>query len=279
MRIDNHLLPGVIASPQPETNQTPSAAMPIALNNTALLPNIFLNSVLKNGLTELTAAIFQREQLLSALPEKLQLMVTKLISQEYQTELIKDAGFSVLAAAAKTINKELRQLLILLKTNSDALPLEIKNEWVKMAPHLKEKVISSLQELISSYAKTEKSQDILKQSTSNISFFLPLQFAEKSHPYPAYIHIYQDREEERPGSAKTARELWLRVCLVTENMGLVETVFYLTKQSLDIRLSGSESAIAHLNAGDIRLKLGEMPLQLGNIVIKPSGGVVNDASE
>lgn len=73
---------------------------------------------------------------------------------------------------------------------------------------------------------------------------VPLYLGPDGKAYPAYIHISQEREgggQSREASA--VRDTWLRVCLATENIGLVDVVFHVWgDRQLSVRAIFSEQA-------------------------------------
>ncbi len=75
----------------------------------------------------------------------------------------------------------------------------------------------------------------------SMSFMTPLYMSEDMQkPYPAYIHIYdEDKKDENGGPSK--KETWIRVCLLTENIGAVDVSFRMYEGSnLDVRIYFSE---------------------------------------
>ncbi len=75
----------------------------------------------------------------------------------------------------------------------------------------------------------------------SMSFMTPLYMSEDMQkPYPAYIHIYdEEKKDENGGSPK--KETWVRVCLLTENIGAVDVSFRMyDESSLDVRIYFSE---------------------------------------
>ena len=75
----------------------------------------------------------------------------------------------------------------------------------------------------------------------SMSFMTPLYMADDMQkPYPAYIHVYdEDKKDENGGPSK--KETWIRVCLLTENIGAVDVSFRMYEGSnLDVRIYFSE---------------------------------------
>ena len=84
------------------------------------------------------------------------------------------------------------------------------------------------------------------ESTSNIegersmNFMTPLYLGDNEKSYPAYIHVY-DEEKPAEDSARKSKETWLRICMLTENIGAVElTCRVYDKSKLDVRVVFSQ---------------------------------------
>ena len=59
--------------------------------------------------------------------------------------------------------------------------------------------------------------------------------------FPAYIHVYDENEEDPAAPGERKKETWLRVCLLTENIGAVDLTFRMyEKRNLDVRVLFSE---------------------------------------
>lgn len=79
------------------------------------------------------------------------------------------------------------------------------------------------------------------QGERSMNFMMPLYLGENEKSYPAYIHVY-DEEKQPEGEAKKSKETWLRICLLTENIGAVElTCRVYDKSKLDVRVIFSQS--------------------------------------
>ena len=75
----------------------------------------------------------------------------------------------------------------------------------------------------------------------SMSFMTPLYMADDMQkPYPAYIHVYdEDKKDDSGGPSK--KETWIRVCLLTENIGAVDVSFRMYEETnLDVRIYFSE---------------------------------------
>ena len=74
----------------------------------------------------------------------------------------------------------------------------------------------------------------------SLNFMLPLFFGDETTSYPAYVHVY-DEDAVDKYSGEWKKETWLRICLLTDNIGAVEMVCRIYEgQQLDVRLFFSD---------------------------------------
>ena len=76
----------------------------------------------------------------------------------------------------------------------------------------------------------------------SMSFMVPLYMGDQEKTaFPAYIHVYDENEEDPAAPGERKKETWLRVCLLTENIGAVDLTFRMyEKHNLDVRVLFSE---------------------------------------
>ncbi len=76
----------------------------------------------------------------------------------------------------------------------------------------------------------------------SMSFMVPLYMGDQEKTaFPAYIHVYDENEEDPAAPGERKKETWLRVCLLTENIGAVDLTFRMyEKRNLDVRVLFSE---------------------------------------
>lgn len=107
---------------------------------------------------------------------------------------------------------------------------------------------------------------------SVLSFTVPLYFGDGQSVYPAHIHIYYQEEEDKQKSGQQMTETWLRICLETENIGMVEAAFRLYDgQNLDVkvRFDDSEAADSFVDSVPaVKEQLGQLPFQLGEFLVR-----------
>lgn len=108
---------------------------------------------------------------------------------------------------------------------------------------------------------------------SSFNLAVPLYFGEEKRAYPAYIHIFQDRENASQTADGSTPETWLRLCLSTENVGVVDMVFHVYGQNqLNIRINFSDTATADrfkVHVDDIRGEFHDSPLHLADFTVNP----------
>ena len=115
------------------------------------------------------------------------------------------------------------------------------------------------------------------QGERSMNFMMPLYLGENEKNYPAYIHVY-DEEKQHEDAAAPAKETWLRICLLTENIGAVElTCRVYDKSKLDVRVIFSQSdAVQGFKEylPEFRASFRESSLQLSDLKIGVVGAKV-----
>ena len=70
----------------------------------------------------------------------------------------------------------------------------------------------------------------------SLNFMLPLYLGENEKSYPSYIHVYDENAQD-PYTGEMKKETWLRLCVLTDNIGAVElTCRVYDDHQLDMRL-------------------------------------------
>ena len=116
------------------------------------------------------------------------------------------------------------------------------------------------------------------QNQRSFQMMVPIYLGENSTSYPTYLSIYDENtKDEETGVEK--KETWLRICVLTDNIGAAELIFRVYEgNQLDMRFYFSESDAAedfrdyvsnlrdsirqtHFNIGEIRIgSIGERML-------------------
>lgn len=83
------------------------------------------------------------------------------------------------------------------------------------------------------------------ENQRSISFMMPLYLGDNEKSYPTYIHVYDEKKQSNEASGEYQKETWLRLCLLTENIGAVELVCQLYEnQNLNVQLLFSDGTVA-----------------------------------
>ena len=107
----------------------------------------------------------------------------------------------------------------------------------------------------------------------SLNFMLPMYMGEES-TYPAYIHVYDEKQPD-PETGELKKETWLRLCVLTDNIGAVElTCRVYQENQLDMRLffSNPEAANEFRSEADtLRNSLKDSKLKLKEFKIGAAG--------
>lgn len=114
------------------------------------------------------------------------------------------------------------------------------------------------------------------QGQRSLNFMMPMYLGENEQSYPAYIHVYDENQRD-PETGEQKKETWLRLCVLTENIGAVElTCRVFEGNQLDMRIFFSDSDFANEfreNLQDIRRSFRgpEQKLHLNEFKVNASG--------
>lgn len=104
----------------------------------------------------------------------------------------------------------------------------------------------------------------------SMNFMMPLYLGENKQSYPAYIHVYDETQEDKE-TGVLKKETWLRLCVLTDHLGAVElTCRVYDREHLDIRLffAGNDTAQQFRSfVPELRRKLRNSKLHLEDIAI------------
>ncbi|WP_176215353.1 hypothetical protein [Sporomusa malonica] len=111
-----------------------------------------------------------------------------------------------------------------------------------------------------------------QESQSVLTFTVPLYFGDGQTAYPAHVHVFHQEQEDKKNPGQAVTETWLRICLETENIGLVETAFRLYDgQTLDVKVRFADKVTAEDfsdSVDAVKDQLGQLPLTLGDFSVK-----------
>ncbi|MCR5757619.1 MAG: hypothetical protein K6F95_06905 [Selenomonas sp.] len=107
----------------------------------------------------------------------------------------------------------------------------------------------------------------------SLNFMMPMYMGEES-TYPAYIHVYDEKQPD-PETGEMKKETWLRLCVLTDNIGAVElTCRVYQENQLDMRLFFSSTETANefrAEADALRGSLQDSKLKLKDLKIGAVG--------
>jgi len=157
------------------------------------------------------------------------------------------------------------------KNNSKVAELP---ETVKTLP---EKVLQESAQTIRKIAEMMSDFEPLKGSftpkeNAVATFAFPLYLEPGKMPYPAYVHVYcQDEREDSGSGTIQGKETWMRFCVGTENIGVVDIVFHLYGDNqLDVKVGFANNTSANEfkeYIPDIEQGLSDTPINLATINI------------
>jgi hypothetical protein len=281
-------VPPANSNPLPQP-QSLTAAIPRPADQSTAAPQDFANL--------LKAALAQPE-LIKNLPPEIRKLLQTLLQQEEppltgqprQTvaQAQPDALFS-LVRPAQTAPERLALLAAALDQAAELTPPEgqqtarmtpdVHPDLTKAALALREKNPGELKTaagIIRELAETmPRAGGGLTERLDNqriLTFTIPLYFGDGQTAYPAHIHLYHQKQEDKKNPGRTATETWLRICLETENLGLVETSFRLyDRDTVDVKVRFDDHTAAAgfaASADEVKAKLSQLPLTLGEFLVK-----------
>ncbi len=98
------------------------------------------------------------------------------------------------------------------------------------------KASKDLVEFVFSMRGSMEGDHAIQPGQRSMNFMMPLYLGENEKSYPAYIHVYDETKPDKETGA-LKKETWLRLCVLTENLGAVElTCRVYEHEHLDMRL-------------------------------------------
>jgi hypothetical protein len=159
----------------------------------------------------------------------------KLLASLVESEVTPEGGeFGRSEIPAKLIPPEVREAATKLAQPSlvrlwQDLKVNDLQQWsLKDTPQL-EKASQALREIASLFdvPKDSSTQNRSNSGATSYSWQLVFYPAGPDKPYPALIQVYRDGGDSEPGSGAKREDLWIRVALKTENIGVVDLSFHL----------------------------------------------------
>ncbi|HWQ61511.1 MAG TPA: hypothetical protein VN521_04325, partial [Negativicutes bacterium] len=147
---------------------------------------------------------------------------------------------------------------------ADSLP------WQKLPAETLRHASQTVREMAAAAPQSDQAAAETPAGQKVLVMTMPIYFGD-GRSYPAYLHISRDREQSGGDAAAATRETWLRLCVATDNLGVVDMVFYLRgEQQLSIRVAfGNKEAGEDFRRvlPDLRGALAASPLTLTDIAV------------
>ncbi|MCX7781871.1 MAG: hypothetical protein N2491_13390 [Negativicutes bacterium] len=227
-----------------------------------------LDGLVKAGISELASILEYRESLLKTLPEPVRKSVIDLIANSYSLDILRENQLKNLTLAAKTIQARLGEVLQILLDEQQVTGSALQAGRDEVA-FTQQKISETLYKLIASFDAGDKSTFVAGEQRPDLSFFVPIYFERAGKPYPAYVHVYHDNRFACATDEAVQRDIWLRVCLMTEHMGPLEAIFHLCgNNQLNIRLTTSPATCVSIERDELHKRLVNLPLAIGDIILK-----------
>ncbi|VBB05633.1 Hypothetical protein LUCI_0843 [Lucifera butyrica] len=177
------------------------------------------------------------------------------------------APASLREAAKMFVMPELFDAWVLMKLPDAA-------KWLELDARKMRQSADSLRELGMSLQKQEAPADEGPSGTNATVFTVPMYFGNPPQPYPAYVHIYREKDG-KGGSAVQNYDVWLRISLATENVGIVDMTFhYYQGDQVDVKVNFAdedEAAVFAAYLPDLQNSFGNSSLQVTNIQVEATG--------
>ena len=228
-----------------------------------------LTNVLKNLaqqiLTTKTISPEQEVALKQFLNNKAQLKPEEVEQFNKLLKLCEDfTPLSIKQAAVKNKAEDLPKLWIMAQLSDLAEVADLPAEQLKAAA-------KSLHDFSTILRSALQNENEVGNNQKSMSFMLPLYMGENEQNYPAYFHIYHEKENGKNPYANQEYETWLRICLLTENIGAVEIVFRLYENDkLNLRIALAEDEFVkdfNENFSQVQTALTEMPFNLTEVKV------------
>ena len=106
----------------------------------------------------------------------------------------------------------------------------------KLTSRQLKKASKDVVEFIFSMRSSMEGDHAIQPGQRSMNFMMPMYLGENEKSYPAYIHVYDETKPDKETGA-LKKETWLRLCVLTENLGAVElTCRVYEREHLDMRL-------------------------------------------
>ena len=119
------------------------------------------------------------------------------------------------------------------------------------------------------------SDNAVVQNQRAFQMMIPLYMGDNETSYPTYFNIYDENNPD-PDTGEIKKETWVRICLLTDNIGAAELVFRIYEEThLDMRFYFTQSEIAkefgNIYVNQLKDYMRNVSLQLGEISVGSVG--------
>ena len=119
------------------------------------------------------------------------------------------------------------------------------------------------------------SDNVTVQNQRSFQMMMPIYIGARETSYPTYLSVYDETSRDET-SGKDKKETWLRICVLTDNIGAAELVFRIYDDSkLDMRFYFSRRDVAqefsHIYVKQLKKSLNETRLNVGEVRVGSVG--------
>ncbi|TWH45393.1 hypothetical protein [Sporomusa sp. KB1] len=259
------------ASPTAQTTQMPASAQ--TTQNQKLPAQQTPSPISQSSPPTLTAQASspQTGQLMQTLSAAVAELVTAL-KKSQQSPIEKIIVFAnILEQAAELLTPKHPQGAQSFGLSQQAI-VELANLWQGESPEEVKAAIKVVRELAETMSKPSGVTAERQDAQRVLTIAVPLYFGDGQTVYPAYIHVYYQEEEDKKNPGRKVTETWLRICLETENIGMVDAAFRLydgNNLDVKVRFTDAEAASGFADSmEEVREQLGQLPLTLGEFLVR-----------
>ena len=146
---------------------------------------------------------------------------------------------------------------------------------LKMTPKALKKAGKDVAAFATAMRGAMSSDNAVVQNQRSFQMMIPLYMGDNEASYPTYFNIYDENvRDEETGEDK--KETWVRICILTDNVGAAEFVFRIYDETkLDMRFYFSESKIAkefsEIYVDELKNTMKNFTLRVGEITVGSVG--------
>ena len=112
------------------------------------------------------------------------------------------------------------------------------------------------------------------QGNRSFQMMMPLYMGDNENSYPTYLHVYDENTRDKE-TGEQRKETWVRICVLTDNIGAVELTFRVYESNqLDMRFYFSQKETARefrSYVNDLRDSLKDLTLNIADVKIGSVG--------